>query len=147
MKKDNFLFSFVVKRFGFLKTIPLLALIFDSWLKLWMFICKPEILDWLDEIEAEVLTWKGMSVVTHRYGGLQFDLHGTEIGHIHSNGIMDVLLTRQLKQELLEEGRVVHHHVFSQSGWISFYMISISDKEYAKALLLLAYHRKLKKYL
>lgn len=147
MKKDKLLFAFVVKRFSFLKTIPLFALIFDSWLKLWMFICKPEILDWLDEIETEVLTWKGMSAATHKYGGLQFDLHGIEIGHIHSNGIMDVLLTRQLKQELLEEGRVVHHHVFSQAGWISFYITSISDKEYAKALLSLAYQRKLKKYL
>lgn len=103
-------------------------------------------LDWLDEIETEVLSWEGVSVAMHKYGGLQFDLHGAEIGHIHSNGIVDVLLTKQMKQGLLEEGRIKNHHVFSKSGWISFHINSTSDKMYAKDLLSLAYQRKLNKY-
>jgi hypothetical protein len=133
---------FVVKRLSFLKAVPLLAPIFDSWLKLWMFIVRPEMLDWLDEIETEVLTWDGMSGRLHKYGGMQLDLHGHEIGHIHSNGIMDVLFSRQFKQELMKEGRIQDHHVFSQSGWISFHIDSVKDKEYAKHLLALSYQKK-----
>lgn len=32
------MFKFIVKRFGFLKSIPFMGLIFDSQLKIWMLI-------------------------------------------------------------------------------------------------------------
>ena len=127
--------------------MPLFALIFDSWLKLWMFVIKPEMLDWLDEIETEVLTWDGMSGRLHKYGGMQLDFHGHEIGHIHSNGIMDVLFTKRFKQELIKEGRIQDHHMFSSTGWISFHIDSEKDKEYAKHLLALSYQKNISTFI
>lgn len=48
------MFSFVVKRVGFLKDIPLLAILFDSLMRFWMFIAKPELLNWIDDLEENV---------------------------------------------------------------------------------------------
>lgn len=138
MKKDS-LFSFVVSDLSFLKHVPLFPLVFDSLLKIRTFVTKPYLLDWFDEIEAEVLRWEETDISLHRYGGLQFNCKGKEIGHLHSNGLLDVLYSKDTKLRLLKEGRIEPHHVFEKSGWISFYIFSNEDKDYAKELLKRAY--------
>ena len=115
--------------------------VFDSLLKLWAFVSKSYLLDWFDEIEDEVLSWEGTSASIHKYGGLQFNCKGKEIGHLHGNGLLDVLFTREIKQRLLDGGRIQPHHVFEKSGWISFYIVNNHDKGYAKELLKIAYQR------
>ena len=133
------MFKFIIKYLGFLKSFPLLAYLFDSQFKLWMLITNPELLDCLDDIEAEILSWKGASVSLHKYGGMQFNCNGKEIGHIHSNGILDIRFSRNIKQQLMEEGRISDHHVFTNSGWISFYVMKKGDVVYAVSLLKMAY--------
>jgi hypothetical protein len=133
------MFNFVVKYFGFLKVIPLLPLVFDSQLRLWLLVTNASVLTYIDEIEAEVLSWEGTSAGLHKFGGLQFNFNGKEIGHIHSNGILDILFTRDTKQRLLAEGRINCHHIFTNSGWISFYIRKKEDKDYAIALLRMAW--------
>ncbi|MBC7913325.1 MAG: DUF5519 family protein [Pyrinomonadaceae bacterium] len=133
------MFDFIVRNFGFLKHVPLLPHIFDSLLKLQMFVYKRHLLDVFDSIEDEVLNWKGTTVNIHKYGGLQFNLYKKEIGHLHSNGLLDVVYSRKIKKVLMEEGRVSDHHLFKKSGWISFYIASPEDKAYAIKLLLLSY--------
>jgi hypothetical protein len=133
------MFKFIVKYFGLLKSIPLLAYLFDSQFKLWLLITNAELLDCLDDIEAEVLSWKGTSVSLHKYGGLQFNWNGKEIGHIHSNGVLDIRFSQKIKQQLMEEGRISDHHVFTNSGWISFYVMKKEDVKYANRLLKMAY--------
>lgn len=140
MKRIN-LFSFTVKYFGFLKVVPALPLVFDSLLKLHSFVFKNELLDWLDEIETEVLSWVGTSAGLHKYGGLQFNYKGREIGHLHSNGLLDVLYNRKLKGQLIAGGRISLHHIFEDSGWISFYIDTDDDVKYAKELLAIAYRK------
>src|SRR3984885_3248632 len=135
------MFLFVTRYLGFLKSIPTLGWAFDGWLKLWILIKKPEILDWIDEIEVEVLSWENTASVIHKYGGMQFNYRGKEIGHIHSNGLLDMLLSRSVKQSLMQEGRVEDHHSFVNTGWISFYMHNDDDKEYALKLLKMGYER------
>lgn len=138
------MFSFVVRYLGFLKSIPLLPHLFDSLLKLFVFITNAELLDWLDEIESEVLSWEGTSISMHKYGGLQFNYNGKEIGHLHSNGLLDILYSREIKRQLIEKGRIKSHHIFENSGWISFHVLSFNDKDYAKELLEMAYNRSFK---
>lgn len=115
--------------------------LFDVWLKIWAFVSKSELLDWLDEVEAEVLKWEGASISMHKYGGMQFNCYGKEIGHLHSNGLLDVLFSRKVKDRLLTDGRIEPHHVFENSGWISFYIESFDDKKYAQNLLFISYSR------
>lgn len=143
--KNRSLFHFVVKYLGFLKIIPLLPHVFDSMLKLWCLITRSYLLDWLDEIETEVLSWEGVSTSSHKYGGLQFNYKGKEIGHLHSNGLLDILYSREVKKSLLEKGRIEPHHLFEKSGWISFYIVNFHDRTYAKELLEIAYNSSLKR--
>lgn len=135
------MFSFVVKRLGFLKDIPLLAIFYDSLLKFWYFLTKPKLLGWIDELEETILTQKSTSVSLHKYGGSQFNYLGKEFAHLHSNGLLDILFSRQIKCELKLQGRIIDHHVFKNSGWISFYITNEDDMKYAKELLKIAYDR------
>ncbi|WP_244139424.1 luciferase domain-containing protein [Mucilaginibacter ginkgonis] len=95
-------------------------------------------MDWLDEIKLEVSEWDGVTVCTHKYGGIQFNKGDKELGHIHSNGLLDILLNRALKQQLKTGNRIQDHHKFKNSGWISFYLREKDDITYALKLLRLA---------
>jgi hypothetical protein len=139
VKNKLALFKFVIRYLGFLKAVPLLPYLFDSQLMLWTLFVRPQILDAFDNIESEVLRWQGTGKRLHKYGGMQFDFNGKEIGHIHSNGLLDIRFSRKIKKQLLAEGKVNHHHIFEKSGWISFYIENISDAQYAKQLLRKAY--------
>ncbi len=131
--------EFIIKYFGFLKQIPPLPHMVDGFIKLHTYFFSPEILRFTDEIEEAVLSWEGTSLKTHRFGGVQFDVNKKEIGHIHSNGLLDVLLKRDIKEQLIREGRVQNHHTASKSGWISFYIKNERDKHYAIELLEYSY--------
>lgn len=138
MKKVD-LFTLTVKRLGFLKEIPLAPLVFDIGLRLWLMITRSEILHQIETLEMEVAAWPGISIGLHKYGGLQFNYQGKEIGHVHSNGLLDIRFSRVVKAKLLLDSRVTDHHIFTNSGWISFYIRNADDKEYALSLLNLAY--------
>ncbi|WP_240615429.1 luciferase domain-containing protein [Pedobacter paludis] len=135
------MFSFVVKRLGFIKNIPLTALIFDSGIKLWLSVFEPKKLIWLDSLEEKVVSWEGVSISLHKFGGTQFNFNKKEIGHVHSNGILDVLFDQETKKHLMGKGEAEEHHVFKRSGWISFYIKSDTDVELALALLKKSYLR------
>jgi len=139
------MFNFVVKYIGFLKHVPGMGLLFDNWLKIATLFTNPDLLDYLDEIEREVLTWEGVIKTLHKYGGVQFNYNNCEIGHIHSNGLLDIRFSLTLKRQLLREGRARDHHLFKNTGWISFYIKTELDKNYALQLLKRAYAFKQKK--
>jgi hypothetical protein len=115
----------------------------DALMMLWNIVFNPQIMHYIEKIESEVVTWPHVSTTIHRFGGLQFNYFGTEIGHIHSNGILDILFSKKLKQTMIQDGLVSEHHIFKHSGWTSFYVNSKSDADKAMLLLELSYKRKL----
>jgi Family of unknown function (DUF5519) len=129
------MFEFVVKYLGVLKHIPLLAHFFDAFLKIVTLLVNRRVLDYIDAIEMEVSSWPNVSVQLHKFGGVQFDFDNKEIGHIHGNGTLDLLLSRKTKSELLIEGRIRDHHTFKNSGWITFLVRTSEDTEFALRLL------------
>jgi hypothetical protein len=135
------MFQFVVKYLGFLKSAPLFPQVFESFLILWTLISRPVILDYVDDIRSKVLTWPNTSVSLHKYGGIQFNHGNKEIGHIHGNGILDIILSRKLKAQLIKEGLAKPHHVFPKSGWISFHLYNEKDKIMALELLHRSYSK------
>ena len=137
------MFELTLNYFGFLKHIPLLPQLFDGFMKIEKFFTNKNILDYIDEIENEILTWENSSTRIHRFGGIQFDIGKKEIGHIHSNGLMDILFSKAIKERLIQEGKVTEHHTFKNSGWISFYIKTKEDKELALQLLKFSYSLKL----
>ena len=113
---------FVTRYLAFLKFITGTALVFYALLKLWTVTVNPELLDWMDDLDQEVLTWPGTTATTHKYGGLQFNYQGKELGHIRSNGLLDMLLSRNIKEQLMrQDKRVQDHHSLKNSGWVSFF--------------------------
>ncbi|NCD68837.1 hypothetical protein GSY63_05665 [Mucilaginibacter sp. R11] len=124
-----------------MKFVPGLALVFDNWLKIHTLLTRPDLLDWLDAIETEADKWENVTISTHKYGGTQFNYGGKEIGHIHSNGLLDMLLSRSIKQQLMQQGRIQDHHSFKNTGWISFYIHTKRDAGYALHLLQIGHER------
>ena len=139
------MFDFALKYFGFLKHIPLFPHLFEAWMKIEKTVTDKNIPDYLDEIEKEVLLWERTSARIHKFGGIQFDVNKKEIGHIHSNGLLDILFTREIKNELIKNGKVKDHHVFKNSGWISFRIRKEEDKKTAIALLEKSYQLKIER--
>jgi hypothetical protein len=81
----------------------------------------------ISAIESAVREWPGMRVGVHRLGGMGFFFHGKESSHIHGNGLLDCFVGRANRDRLVESGRALPHHVFPQSGWISFRVRSEQD--------------------
>lgn len=131
---------FVTQYFGFLKAVPGAALVFDAWLRVATLFTHPEVSGYIDSIDREVSEWDNIRISIHKYGGLQFNYAKHELGHIHSNGLLDMLFTREMKKQLMAaDSRVEHHHVFKNTGWISFYIKTEADAAYAVRLLKMVY--------
>lgn len=133
------MFDLVVKYFGPLKHMPVLPHVFDALMKIGVCFSNRRLLDYMDEIENEVLSWQHTSLHIHKFGGTQFNLRGKELGHIHGNGLLDVLFSRKMKAELSERYPVKDHHIFKNSGWISFQVQTEDDKKVAIELLRCSY--------
>ena len=63
------------------------------------------------EVSLELQKWDGMQAVTHwqlgsseRVDGAEFHVDDKELGHIHLNGEMHLLLTKRLSEALIESG-------------------------------------------
>ncbi|MFU1856651.1 luciferase family protein [Sphingobacterium sp. NGMCC 1.201703] len=115
-------------------------------MRFWMFLTKPELLDWIDDLEENVTQMPGTTIGIHKYGGIGFNYMEKEFAHVHSNGLLDVLLNTELKNSLMAEGKIKDHHVFKNSGWISFYLQNKQDVGYACILLDKAYDRAKQKH-
>lgn len=40
--------------------------------------------------KRELLSWPGVTVHDHRFGGLEFRVNGREMGHMHGNELADL---------------------------------------------------------
>lgn len=133
------MFKIIVRYFGFFKHIPGVPYVYDALLKIRLFFFNRKLLNDLDDIEQTVSSWNDVYVTLHKYGGTQFNLNSYELGHLHGNGLLDVLLTRSHKKELMQKHSIEDHHVFKDSGWISLWIKTSSDKELAIEVLQQAY--------
>lgn len=135
------MFRLIVNYLKIFKHVPFFALWLDAAMMITNMIFRPEVVLSIEKIEDEVSTWKDVTLTLHKFGGLQFNYGKTELGHIHSNGILDVLFSRQLKHSLIKDGLVEDHHVFKRSGWTSLYITSSEDVDKALYLLALSYRK------
>ena len=76
----------------------------------------------LESIEKEILSWPYVTAETHRFGGIEFRLNRREMGHIHGERLADLPFPMEIRNELVNSGRVSPHHVLSQSGWVSYWI-------------------------
>lgn len=55
----------------------------------------------LKKLEEEVSGWQNVSIHPHRFGGLGFQFRDAQIGHVHTNGIVDIPFPRSIRDALL----------------------------------------------
>jgi Family of unknown function (DUF5519) len=93
------------------------------------------------KLEEEVSVWQNISVHPHRFGGWEFQFGDAEVGHVHTNGTVDIPFPRSIRDALLSDGLAEEHHWVPNSGWITFQMRSEEDLSHALWLMRLSYLR------
>ena len=82
----------------------------------------------IENIKKEILSWPYVSAEPHRYGGIEFRFNKRrEMGHIHGEHVADIPFPMNIRNELVNSGRVTPHHVLPQSGWISYWIKGYED--------------------
>jgi len=92
-------------------------------------------------VADSVKQWDGVEVRPHRFGGVEFHVAHREIGHVHVNGVADLLMPVRLRRDLVAAGRAEPHRTQPHSGWISFRLRSEHDVPAAVELFRLNYER------
>lgn len=72
-----------------------------------------------DRIVSTVGDWEGVTVEAHRFGGVEFRFGKVELGHIHGDHMADLPFPTRIRNELIERGEAVPHHVLPDSGWVT----------------------------
>jgi hypothetical protein len=95
----------------------------------------------LKKLEEQVSGWQNVSVHPHRFGGTEFQFGDAEVGHVHTNGLVDIPFPRSVRDALLADGLAEEHHWVPNSGWITFQMRREEDLSHAVWLMRLSYLR------
>ena len=97
--------------------------------------------DAADRIRAEVGSWPEVTVVPHRFGGVEFRVGRRELGHLHGSRLADLPFPRAIRDQLVEAGRAEPHHILPDSGWVSVWIRSQTDVATVLELFRLNYER------
>ncbi|WP_026734516.1 luciferase domain-containing protein [Fischerella sp. PCC 9605] len=100
-----------------------------------------------DTILREVQAWESVTIAPHRFGGTEFQVNGREIGHLHGDYQADIPFTAKIRKELIESGKASPHHIYPNSGWISYYIHGAEDIPLLLELLRMNYERLAKRRL
>ncbi|ELZ06120.1 hypothetical protein C481_01270 [Natrialba asiatica DSM 12278] len=90
-------------------------------------------------IESDTSEWPGVEVESHDRGGREFTLDGREVGHVHRGRLIDIPFAKRIRDILIEEERAEKHHVYPDSGWVSYCVRSDEDIDGALWLLRISY--------
>jgi hypothetical protein len=94
-----------------------------------------------ERITQAVMSWEGATSHPHRFGGVEFQAGGRELGHLHGDRLADLLLPHAAHDAAIAEGRAQPHHVLPESNWVSVYIRQPEQIEDVIALLRVAYER------
>ncbi|MBD0380488.1 luciferase domain-containing protein [Paenibacillus sedimenti] len=83
----------------------------------------------------QLLSWPEVTHQPHRFGGIEFCYRGKEIGHLHGEHLLDLLLPKSVRDQLVASGRTKPHHMYPDSGWVSIYLNSHQDVSNAIEIL------------
>jgi hypothetical protein len=121
------MFKFVVRKLRWLARIPILPQLFDAGLIVATMLFNRPRLRAMEMFENAIRHKYTIQRRPHRFGGVGFFIGTTEIGHLHGNGLLDLFVGKSFRAEEVRRGRAFPHHVFPDSGWISFWLKSSDD--------------------
>jgi hypothetical protein len=87
------------------------------------------------------LSWPGVTTGPHRFGGSEFCIGKREMGHIHGDKLADLPFPMQLRNQLIESGSALPHHILPESGWVSKWIRSEEDVPEVVELFRMQYKR------
>lgn len=96
-------------------------------------------------LSEELLSWQGVTAGPHRFGGIEFVVNGKEIGHLHGDQLVDLLLPQAKRDEAVRTGKAKVHHILPDLGWVSIYLNTEEDLANAVELLRFNYERFVKR--
>ena len=88
-----------------------------------------------ETISRTVKTWDGVASAPHRFGGVEYTIGKREIGHIHGDNLVDIPFPKKIRDEIVQAGNALPHHILPETGWVSFYLREEGDVQKAIALL------------
>lgn len=132
------IFKFVVKRLRWLARVPVLPQMFDAGLVVATMLFDRPRFRAMEMFERAACYRNTIQRHPHRYGGTGFFVERTEVGHLHGNGLLDLFVGKSNRAEAVRAGRALPHHVFPESGWISFWLRTSADIDSALELFELA---------
>ena len=121
------MFKFVVGKLRCLARIPGLPQLFDAGLMIATMLFDRPRLRAMELFESAICRKYAIQRRPHRFGGVGFFVGTTEIGHLHGNGLLDLFVGRSFRTDQVRRGRALPHHVFPESGWVSFWLRSPAD--------------------
>lgn len=92
-------------------------------------------------LAEELLSWEGVTAHPHRFGGVEFQLNGKEIGHLHGDDLFDLFMPKSERDRWIEEGKASPHHIYPDSGWMSVYLNTEQDVAHAIEIARSKYNR------
>jgi hypothetical protein len=92
-------------------------------------------------IERELLSWPGVTMAHHRFGGRGFHVGKLEIGHLHGSKVADIPFPKPIRDELVAAGKASVHEYLPNSGWVSVHLREEADLPDALALFRQNYER------
>jgi len=76
---------------------------------------------------------------SHRFGGVEFQVHGLEFTHFHGDSHLDVRLSKEDQLKVLADQKAEPHQFAPEAGWVTVRIRSDKDLEDAKDVVQLAY--------
>ena len=133
--------SWLARHFSMQRRVYVLPQLLDTLLLAHTLARHPAKVRAMHTLEAQVLNWPGVSTRIHRFGGTEFRVNRREIGHLHGHGLLDILFTRTIRDDVVGSSVAKPHHIFPQSAWVSFDLRDPADVPVALALLRRNYDR------
>jgi luciferase-like monooxygenase len=81
----------------------------------------------IENIKKEILSWPYVTSKSHRFGGLEFRINERELGHVHGDRLADLPFPMDVRNDLVNSGRVLPHRILPQSGWVSCWIKGEED--------------------
>jgi len=90
--------------------------------------------DWIENLP-------GVGKAPHRFGGVEFEVHGLEFMHSHGDTHLDIHLSKEDQAKILDAGKAERHHFAPDAGWVTIRIRSERDLDNAREVIQLAYSR------
>ena len=80
-----------------------------------------------ETIKDEILKWPGITTEPNRFGRIEFLVNKKEMGHLHGERLADLPFAIEIRKELVASGRALPHHIYPESGWVSYWIRNSGD--------------------